>query len=51
MPRIQLETVNPRFFSDEELAHYATLHSAAELPPEWVDELIKRFAALVDSKK
>lgn len=51
MQRIQLNSVNPRFFSDMELAHYVTLHSAAELPPEWIDELIKRFAALVDAKK
>jgi hypothetical protein len=47
MQRIQLNTVNPRFFTDEELAHYVTLHAAAELPPEWVDELVKRFAALL----
>jgi hypothetical protein len=33
--------------SDEELAHYATLHAAGELPPEWVDELVKRFALLL----
>lgn len=51
MQRIQLNSVNPRFFSDKELAHYVTLHSAAELPPEWIDELIKRFAVLVDAKK
>jgi hypothetical protein len=37
--------------TDKELAHYATLHAAGELPPEWVDELVKRFAALVDDKK
>ena len=43
--------MNPRFFSDKELVHYVTLHSAAELPPEWIDELIKRFAILVDAKK
>jgi hypothetical protein len=47
MQRIQLNSVNPRFFTDEELAHYVTLHSAGELPPEWVDELVKRFANLL----
>ena len=51
MQRIQLNSVNPRFFTDEELAHYVTLYSAGELPPEWVDELIKRFAELVDAKE
>ena len=33
--------------SYEELAHYATLHAAGELPPEWVDELVKRFTLLL----
>ena len=49
MQRIQLNSVNPRFFTDEELAHYVTLHAASELPPEWVDELVKRFADRVDA--
>jgi hypothetical protein len=35
--------------TNEELAHYVTLHAAGELPPEWVDELVKRFVALVDT--
>ena len=47
MQRIQLNSVSPRMLSDEELAHYATLHAAGELPPEWVDELVKRFALLL----
>ena len=49
MQRIQLKAVNPKFFSDQELARYVTLHAAGELPPEWVDELVKRFIALLDA--
>jgi hypothetical protein len=49
MQRIQLETVSPRFLTDEELAHYITLHAAGELPLEWVGELIQRFVKLLDA--
>jgi hypothetical protein len=49
MQRIQLETVNPQFFTDEELAHYVTLYAAGDLPPEWVAELIERFVKLLDA--
>ena len=51
MQRIQPNSVSPRMLTNEELAHYATLYAAGELPPEWVDELVKRFAALIDAKK
>jgi len=51
MQRIQLGALSPRMLTNEELAHYATLHAAGELPPEWVDELVKRFTELVDAKE
>ena len=35
--------------TDEELAHYVTLHAAGDLPPEWVGEIIKRFVKLLDA--
>jgi hypothetical protein len=42
--------VNPAFFTDEELARYASLYGADELPKTWVAELLKRFLKLVDDK-
>jgi hypothetical protein len=49
MQRVQLEALNPRILTDEEMAHYATLYPASELPFEWVEELVKRFVALLDA--
>ena len=49
MQRVQLEALNPRVLTDEEMAHYATLYPASELPFEWVAELVKRFVAFVDA--
>jgi hypothetical protein len=49
MQRVQLGSINPRIRTDEELAHYATLHATSELPSEWIQELIKRFVAFVDA--
>ena len=49
MRRIQHDTVNPAFFTNEELARYASLYGAEELPTPWVAELIKRFIELLDA--
>ena len=48
MPRIQHDTVNPAFFTNEELARYASLYGAEDLPTPWVAELIKRFIEMLD---
>ena len=48
MPRIQHDTVNPAFFTNEELARYASLYGAEEIPTPWVAELIKRFIEMLD---
>ncbi len=50
MRRIQHDTVNPAFFTDRELARYASLYGADEIPTTWVAELIKRFIARLDAK-
>jgi len=50
MQRIQHDTVNPAFFTNKELARYASLYGAEEIPTPWVAELIKRFLKLVDAK-
>lgn len=49
MPRIQHEAVNPMFFTNEELARYASLYGAEEIPTTWVAEIIKRFNDLIDA--
>jgi len=49
MQRIQLDAVKPHMLTDEELVHYATLCAPSDLPPAWVEELVKRLAELVDS--
>lgn len=51
MPRIQHDTVNPAFFTNEELARYASLYDAEEIPKTWVAEIIKRFIDLLDAGK
>ena len=51
MRRIQHDAVNPALFSDEELARYASLYGAEEIPTTWVAELIKRFIAQLDAAK
>ena len=50
MQRIQLETLKPHMLTDKELVHYATLCAPSDLPPAWVEELVKRLAALVDAE-
>jgi hypothetical protein len=49
MQSVRIESLTPRNLSDEELAHYATLHAAGELPQAWVEELVRRFTALLDA--
>lgn len=51
MQRIQHDTVNPALFTDIELARYASLYGADELPKPWVAEILKRFLKLVDAKQ
>jgi hypothetical protein len=34
---------------DEEFARYVTIYTPEQLPPEWVEELVKRFIALLDA--
>ena len=51
MRRIQHEAVNPVFFTNEELARYAALYGADEIPKTWVAEIIKRFIDLLDAGK
>ena len=39
--------IRPSALTDKELLHYATLVRPEELPPAWVEELIKRLQWLL----
>lgn len=41
--------IQPASLTDKELVHYATLERPEDLPPAWVDEIVKRLAARVDA--
>jgi hypothetical protein len=50
MQRIQLETLSPRTLTDKEIVHYVTLYATSQIPAAWVEEVVARFAAIVDKK-
>jgi hypothetical protein len=43
--------IRPENLSDAELVRYARLTGAAQLPPDWVAELIKRLEQKLDDLK
>lgn len=46
-----MQGIQPQRLTDKELLHYATLVPPAQLSPEWVAEILKRFAALHDARR
>lgn len=38
-----MQGLQPQSLTDKELAHYAGLMRPQDVPPAWVEELIKRF--------
>ena len=45
-----MQGLQPHSLSNEELLRYAYI-TDNKLPPEWVEEICKRFAALLDDGK
>jgi len=41
--------IRPENLTNRELVHYAWLTGAAQLPPAWVEELIKRVEDLLEA--
>ena len=43
--------IQPSALTDKELVHYATLVRPEDLPPAWVEEIIKRLEWLLKLNK
>lgn len=46
-----MQGIRPQSLTNEELLRYAHTLGPASLPTEWVQELLTRFAALLDDGK
>jgi hypothetical protein len=46
-----MQGLQPHNLSNEELLRHAYITGYDKLPPEWVAEICKRFAALLDDGK
>jgi len=46
-----MQGIRPQQLTDQELLDYAHLTGYDKLPPEWVAEICKRFAELLDDGK
>ncbi len=44
-----MQGIQPQSLTDRELANYIDLYGVRNLPPEWAEELVKRFYARVQN--
>jgi hypothetical protein len=43
--------IRPSQLTNEELVRYARLEAPGNLPPEWVEEILKRFEQTLDDNR